>query len=106
MGSECSLINPSRNRWWMAIKQETFTDIEYSFRKKITKREKFPGIMDDAIPWDEWAGVIKPYQSVVNLKRSRKGNSVLHASVVKSESLPGSVFICYGVMIVALYGKS
>ena len=43
------------------MKQETFTDIEYSFRKKKTKREEFPEIMDEIIPWDEWAGVIEPY---------------------------------------------
>ena len=36
-------------------KQETFTDIEYSFRKKKTKREEFLEIMD------EWVGVIVPY---------------------------------------------
>ena len=44
-----------------AMKQETFTDIEYSFRKKKTKREEFLEIMDKIIPWDEWVGVIEPY---------------------------------------------
>ena len=44
-----------------AMKQETFTDIEYSFRKKKTKREEFLEIMDEIIPWDEWVGVIRPY---------------------------------------------
>ncbi len=43
------------------MKQETFTDIEYSFRKKKAKREKFLEITDEIIPWDEWVGVIKPY---------------------------------------------
>ena len=43
------------------MKQETFTDIEYSFRKKRTKREEFLEIMDEIIPWDEWVGVIEPY---------------------------------------------
>ena len=42
-------------------KQETFTDIEYSFRKKKTKREEFLEIMDEIIPWDEWVGAIEPY---------------------------------------------
>ena len=42
-------------------KQETFTDIEYSFRKKKTKREEFLEIMDEIIPWEEWVGVIVPY---------------------------------------------
>ena len=31
------------------MKQETFTDIEYSFRKKKTKREEFLEIMDEII---------------------------------------------------------
>ena len=43
------------------MKQETFTDIEYSFRKKKTKREEFLEIMDEIIPWAEWVGVIEPY---------------------------------------------
>ncbi len=41
--------------------QETFTDIEYSFRKKKTKREEFLEIMDEIIPWEEWIGIIAPY---------------------------------------------
>ena len=43
------------------MKQETFTDIEYSYRKKKTKREEFLEIMEEIIPWDEWVGVIDPY---------------------------------------------
>ena len=43
------------------MKQETFTDMEYSFRKKKTKREEFLEIMEEIIPWDEWVGVIKPH---------------------------------------------
>ena len=33
-----------------AMKQETFTDIEHSYRKKKTKREEFLEIMDEIIP--------------------------------------------------------
>ncbi len=43
------------------MKQETFTDIEYSYRKRKTKREEFLEIMDEIIPWEEWVGVIEPY---------------------------------------------
>jgi len=43
------------------MKQETFTDIEYSLRKKKTKREEFLEIMDEIIPWEEWVSVIEPY---------------------------------------------
>ena len=46
------------------MKQETFSDCEYSFRKKTTKREEFLEIMDDIIPWNEWIAVIKPYYPV------------------------------------------
>ena len=42
------------------MKQETFTDIEYSCREKKTKREEFLEIMDEIIPWDEWVSVIRP----------------------------------------------
>lgn len=41
--------------------QQTFTDIEYSMRKKKTKREEFLEIMDEIIPWDEWVSIIEPY---------------------------------------------
>ena len=43
------------------MKQGTFTDMEYSGRKKKTRREEFLKIMDAIIPWD--AGVIEPYYS-------------------------------------------
>ena len=43
-----------------AMKQETFTDIEYRCRKKKTKREEYLEIMDEIIPWDEWVSVIRP----------------------------------------------
>ena len=32
------------------MKQDTFTDIEYSFRKKKTKREESLEIMTEAVP--------------------------------------------------------
>ena len=43
------------------MKQQTFSDIEYSNRKRKTKREEFLEIMDEIIPWDEWVCVIVPY---------------------------------------------
>ena len=42
-------------------KQMTFTDIEYAGRKRITKRERFLGIMDEIILWEEWVAYIQPY---------------------------------------------
>ena len=43
------------------MKQESFSDIEYSCRKKKTRREEFLEIMDDIIPWDEWVSLIVPH---------------------------------------------
>jgi len=41
--------------------QPTFSDIEYSMRKRKTRREEFLRIMNEIIPWDEWVGYIVPY---------------------------------------------
>ena len=43
------------------MKQQTMSDMEYSCRKKKTKREEFLEIMEEIIPWDEWVGIIRPY---------------------------------------------
>ena len=43
------------------MKQQTFSDLEYSGRKRKTKREEFLEITDEIIPWDEWVDIIKPY---------------------------------------------
>lgn len=43
------------------MKQETFTDMEYSFCRKKTKREEVLETMDETIPCDEWVSVIEPY---------------------------------------------
>ena len=55
------------------MKQATFTDIEYSFRKKRTKREEFLEIMEEIIPWDEWVSVIEPYYPKGKRGRPPKG---------------------------------
>ena len=43
------------------MKQQSFSDYEYSQRKKKTRREEFLEIMDEIIPWDEWVSLIVPY---------------------------------------------
>ena len=42
-------------------RQQTFSDMEYSNRKRITKRETFLKMMDAIIPWSEWVELIRPY---------------------------------------------
>lgn len=41
--------------------QQTFSDIEYSNRKKKTKREAFLNSMEQIIPWQYWVDFIVPY---------------------------------------------
>lgn len=43
------------------MKQQTFSDMEYSNRRKKTKREEFLDAMDEMIPWDYWVNLIRPY---------------------------------------------
>ena len=42
-------------------KQMSFTDYEYSQRKRKTKREEFLDCMDEITPWDEIVALIEPY---------------------------------------------
>lgn len=51
-----------------------FTDIEYSKRKKQTKREVFLEEMDKVVPWDEWVKLIIPYYP--NGQRGRKPQAI------------------------------
>jgi len=57
------------------MSQMTFSDIEYSGRKKTTKREKFLDAMDSIIPWEEWAEYIKPHYP--DGKRGRPTRGIL-----------------------------
>lgn len=43
------------------MKQQTFSDIEYSGRKRTTKRDEFLAIMNEIIPWQEWVDLIEPH---------------------------------------------
>ena len=54
--------------------QLNFTDLEYTHRRKKTRRELFLEKMDKAIPWDEWEELVKPYYP--EGKRGRKPQSI------------------------------
>lgn len=58
-------------------KQQSFTDIEYSNRKRKTKREEFLDIMDEIIPWGEWVDFIKPQYPDGKRGRPPKGIEVM-----------------------------
>lgn len=53
--------------------QQTFTDIEYSNRKRKTKRDEFLKIMEGIIPWNEWIAYIKPYYFDNKVGRPARG---------------------------------
>lgn len=58
-------------------KQQTFSDIEYSNRKRTTKREEFLKIMDEIIPWEEWVEYIRPYYPKGERGRPTRGIEVM-----------------------------
>ena len=43
------------------MKQQTLSDIEYSNRRRKTKKEEFLDAMDDIVPWGHWVELIKPH---------------------------------------------
>ena len=55
------------------MKQQTFTDMEYSNRKRLTKREKFLKAMDEIIPWNVWVDIIRPHYPSGKRGRPPKG---------------------------------
>ena len=56
------------------MKQQTFSDLEYSNRKRKTKREEFLDSMDGIIPWGDWVALIKPHY--YNNKRGRRPKDI------------------------------
>ena len=52
------------------MNQLTISDIEYSKRRRKTKREEFLDSMNEIIPWSHWIEIIRPYY--YNNKRGRK----------------------------------
>ena len=55
------------------MKQQSFSDYEYSCRKKKTKREEFLDTMEGIIPWDEWVEFVRPYYPSCKRGRPVKG---------------------------------
>lgn len=41
--------------------QLTFSDYEYSNRKRKTRKAEFLEMMDEIIPWDEWCAIVEPF---------------------------------------------
>jgi IS5 family transposase len=56
------------------MNQRSLTDVEYSNRKKKTKREEFLDAMNQIIPWSYWIDIIRPYYP--DGKRGRKPRGI------------------------------
>lgn len=57
--------------------QLSFTDIEYSQRRRVSKREEFLSQMNSIIPWQVWVEVIEPhYYADAPGKRGRKAKPI------------------------------
>ena len=55
------------------MKQQTFSDIEYSNRRKKTRREEVLESMEQIIPWQHWIDLIKEYYPSGRRGRPPKG---------------------------------
>jgi len=67
------------------MSQTTFSDIEYSNRKRTTKREEFLDIMNEIIPWEEWVDYVHPYYP--DGKRGRPVKGIKNAQDVSASSM-------------------
>ena len=59
------------------MKQMTFSDVEYSGRKRITQKEKFLNEMDAIIPWSSWVAMIAPFYPSGKRGRPPRGIEVM-----------------------------
>ena len=41
--------------------QISFTDVEYTNRRRVSRREQVLDTMDSTIPWVRWVGLIEPF---------------------------------------------
>ena len=59
------------------MKQMTFSDVEYSGRKRTTQKEKFLREMDAIIPWSSWVAMIAPFYPSGKRGRPPRGIEVM-----------------------------
>ncbi|MDY3715661.1 MAG: IS5 family transposase [Blautia sp.] len=57
--------------------QQNFTDIEYSCRKKETRRDKFLNKMDKMVPWADWIAMIEPFYPSGRRGRPTRGIEII-----------------------------
>mgnify|MGYP002508113304 FL=1 len=59
------------------MQQQNFTDIEYSCRKKETRRDKFLNKMDKMVPWADWIAMIEPFYPSGRRGRPTRGIEIM-----------------------------
>ena len=59
------------------MNQMTFSDMEYSRRKKVTQKEKFLHEMNEIIPWADWVSKIEPYYPKGKRGRPPRGIEIM-----------------------------
>ena len=59
------------------MNQMTFSDMEYSGRKRVTQKEKFLREMNEIIPWADWVNKILPYYPTGKRGRPPRGIEVM-----------------------------
>ena len=69
------------------MNQMTFSDMEYSGRKKVTQKEKFLRQMNQIIPWDEWVKKIQPHYPAGKRGRPPRGIEVMLRAMLSNASL-------------------
>ena len=84
--------------------QMTFSDIEYSNRKRKTKREQFLDMMDAIIPWNQWINIIQPYYPSGKRARPTRGiETILRMYLVQNwfnlsdEAIEDAVYDSYAM---------
>jgi len=73
------------------MKQQSFTDMEYGGRRRVSKREDFLDIMEEIIPWDEWVSLVEPHFYCGKRLNPQPGdnNSERAGSDTSTSSYPG-----------------
>ena len=65
--------------------QMNFSDLEYTNRRKKTRREIFLERMDTLLPWDEWEELVRPfYPSGSRGRKPQSINRMLRMFMLKS----------------------
>ena len=67
------------------MKQQTLSDVEYSNRRRKTRREEFLDLMNEIIPWDVLTEMVRPfYYKNKRGRRPRDLESMIRMSLMQN----------------------